>query len=801
MTNKRSFALAVLLSFALGTYQLAVAQDERASERFLDPAAQAEQGTATNQAGQSAIFTPRGNVITLLAETQRGSQAAVYGVGPGNSPLQGQSSAPAGTMVWVDTHSKTLIEGWTEYNPFNCTDTSPGSYTIVGPPPAHGHLYFDIEDFTLTSGPCSGYTFPFAVARYKWTDPNQLITQDPFTLVWSTPDGKFMYTNAFIAELAVISQGMPPTSVWWVCGATQTLLPGSALLILYNPPSGASSYVWTITAGSDKLVFSNGTSTITTASGMATVMALQASTAMNDVTIQVAVQGLLYSFYTDVRAPWQLRRRPSLDLDRGRGANCNVPGTQGWESLVGYEVDDQFGVNTATPDYPGAPAGGDAGVNEKIRTKTDFQPNDWVPGTEGGDTTVGGVFQDYLCRTETGRWHPNPEKPQNPLTNDKVVQFHQTWHAGDSMEEGYQGCEVQTDNIVEYIDHGRHMDIVSPPAGPPEPDGQATAAGSATSHPMPVQNVRYLEGQSTLIVKGRVLTVNQLGTIKKPTGDGALTFQQMTASVQVDEVLKGTLGSGVVTVEFLRNSGGLTTTLDQDEYALLFLTAAPDGGYTFADPQIGKMPITSRNVPAAGASQTTAGKIEAELFASLCDPNREVSRTALVQVANLGSVQSTQAIRNIATAGDPEFQGLAYAALLRLGDYSLLNQAIRFAEQPGQDLEVTRQQFGVAEAIGDIQNRSVLPALNSLLSSPSVSLRRAAAKAMRGMSDPSSAPFLVRALQDSDADVQYNAVMALAAMAGASAENAPARDSFNQDPAKYLGYWTNWWQASGKGKN
>jgi HEAT repeat protein len=127
-----------------------------------------------------------------------------------------------------------------------------------------------------------------------------------------------------------------------------------------------------------------------------------------------------------------------------------------------------------------------------------------------------------------------------------------------------------------------------------------------------------------------------------------------------------------------------------------------------------------------------------------------------------------------------------------------LNQAIRYAEQPSQDLQVRRQQLGVAEAIGDIQNHSELPALNTLLASQNVSLRRAAAKALRGMSDPSIVSFLVRALDDSDADVQYDAVMALAAIAGASTENAPARDIFNQDPAKYVGYWKNCWLASHK---
>jgi HEAT repeat protein len=58
----------------------------------------------------------------------------------------------------------------------------------------------------------------------------------------------------------------------------------------------------------------------------------------------------------------------------------------------------------------------------------------------------------------------------------------------------------------------------------------------------------------------------------------------------------------------------------------------------------------------------------------------------------------------------------------------------------------------------------MVPLLESLLASPSVSLRRGAAKALRLINDPSSACFLVRALKDSDADVLYDAMMGLAAM-------------------------------------
>ncbi len=160
------------------------------------------------------------------------------------------------------------------------------------------------------------------------------------------------------------------------------------------------------------------------------------------------------------------------------------------------------------------------------------------------------------------RFQPRSQATSKSLNNNKIDHIVQTWFAGDSTTPAdHKGCRVQTDAFTRFIDHGRHLNIVSPPAAPAEPDGQATVAGGATGYPMPVPNVRYLTEQSSLIVKGRVLTVNVLGSLKKPTESGALTLQQMTASVQVDQVLKGTLRGGVVNVEFLRNPDVLATTL------------------------------------------------------------------------------------------------------------------------------------------------------------------------------------------------------------------------------------------------
>jgi hypothetical protein len=51
---------------------------------------------------------------------------------------------------------------------------------------------------------------------------------------------------------------------------------------------------------------------------------------------------------------------------------------------------------------------------------------------------------------------------------------------------------------------------------------------------------------------------------------------------------------------------------------------------------------------------------------------------------------------------------------------------------------------------------------------------------------------LVQALFDTDREVQYQAVIGLAEIAGAESEWSPATDTFNQNPQKYLDYWRDW---------
>jgi hypothetical protein len=310
----------------------------------------------------------------------------------------------------------------------------------------------------------------------------------------------------------------------------------------------------------------------------------------------------------------------------------------------------------------------------------------------------------------------------------------------------------------------------------------------------------------------------------------------MTASIHVDRVLKGSVDSQVVAIEYqgyphTEKSNTVFPSrynLLDNQYGLIFLTRKKDGIYTFADPYQGLVPITSRTVRLIETAHTAKEKVQAELFASLSDANPNIAKAALAQVQLLGVEQFITPLHGLASATEPESQGLAFAALIKLGDYSLLGPTINFVEKPTDDPSIQYWKGRITDAIRDIGydqirkalqagadkqsaycpsrttipfDRSVPPLLDSLLSSQNLDLRRAAAHALRGICDPSSARFLASALDNSDRHVQYDAMMGLAALEQFPVDRpAPAWDIFDESPAKYLDAWKIWWTATGKQK-
>lgn len=340
----------------------------------------------------------------------------------------------------------------------------------------------------------------------------------------------------------------------------------------------------------------------------------------------------------------------------------------------------------------------------------------------------------------------------------------------------------------------------------------------------PVPDVRFLEKDASVIVKGRVLDVQTVG-VTEMRGEKT---PDLSASVQVDSVLKGKVEGDTITIRHPKDPfpGGIQ--LRPGGYALYFLKGGQGDVLTFVNPMTAEMNITSRKVRRAEVAKTSIEKLKMELYASLSDPAPEVRKTALEQLNRLGTKSSQESLLIIASSKDPQERGMAYAGLLYLRNYSLLRKAIRFAQTPTTDPNVLYWQSRIGESIGVIgDNRwfealeatkysqvvkcaskylakrpldgSILPQLYPLLSSPNVEFRRGAAHALRRICESSSVPALAQALNDSDRAVQYDAVMGLAAIENfPSGLPAPPEKDFDQNPSACVDKWKNWWESTGK---
>lgn len=833
-------------------------------------------GSGGNYKVQIAVLTVGANGTKKLTWVPAGAQLS--------------SALASEAKEWADAYNQNFMIGIAEFEQGTCNEIGPGTLS-KNSDLLNGQWYFPAnpyESYLLPDGSCPGNLYPFAVARYTWNASKQSILEDPVVLNWTDPYGQPAGTISFLAELGHLANDH---AVWNVCGDKYSTLPTTATLSLKNPPSNATSYEWTIAAPQNKMTFSNGQNTITTTTPSTTIKGMDASGARNDITFYVEAKGVPFSsglkygpFSTWIRRPNQLQLlSPNVfgAVNDGNTKRSQANNTTGYMTNVFWQVNDQFGGNTfntnqaevdvteqlsemSTPSYSSYPGN----LNDWQFGADNANHGYWSPSLcdpNTGQCFYGGTFVDFLGFVVTNgdsTFFPTPQFPPlpgDPYNTQLVTIATQNIYAGDAVPgtnsgdvpAPYQGCRVQTDTMNFGIDHANENPITSPFLPQPVDNvALAITAGVGTAPKTSVQNVvvdledsgtmmvpagassalgavadvGFLEKRSSVIVKGTVLETEASAA----KGTNSTSSSEMSATIQVDSALKGSNVGNAITIKYSVEPGRLGIWLEKGEYALFFLTNPSDGTYRFVDPVNSRMPITRQPVSAGVDSTSPFGELEAELAASLADPDRRVAHAALTQIGNLGHGEygikpnlnrsTIRALEQIAVSSDPESRGLAFADLIKLQNYALLKPAIDFAQS---DLSNGGGIIGAINEIGDLRlreakraaddpdmecpsrsdvsfDRSVLPVLHSLLASGNPDLRRSAAHALRGICDPSSASILAEALNDNDPRIQYDALQGLAAMEDFPADRpAPATSDFNGDPPRYLNIWRSWWGTVG----
>lgn len=356
------------------------------------------------------------------------------------------------------------------------------------------------------------------------------------------------------------------------------------------------------------------------------------------------------------------------------------------------------------------------------------------------------------------------------------------------------------------------------------------ATSTLMAQPAPIPSIERWVNESSVIVKGAILEVGQAST------DKVADTRSAEATVQVNDLFKGTVKGEAIVVEYKSYvDRRRENTIEPNDYSfkrgqcdLLFLRQGPNGKYVFADSYESAVSVTCRKTSLTQAAHTVRTKVEMELVASLFDSDAIIARSSLGYIKRLGVQQFIGPLHEFALLPDSEVKATAYAALIKLGDYSLLEEAIAFSSAPTSDSNLRLWKNRIIDAIGEIGidrtrrvleagggkraaycssraglpfDQSVVSRLESTLTSSNLDLRRAAARALRGICDPSSASALVLALNDSDPQVQYDAMMSLAALEDFPGTlPAPSESIFDRHPETYVDRWRGWWKDTGHTK-
>jgi hypothetical protein len=258
-----------------------------------------------------------------------------------------------------------------------------------------------------------------------------------------------------------ISLSVSPSLWFFGSGISQTFGLGSTQTTLTANGASGGSFAWSITNGAGKVSFASGSqqNSANTTVNSVTLYSANYSTSTNDVTVKISwtpangsdPQSATSNLTVD--SPYKLI--PGTPSDMGIGSSCITAGTTGYSSQIPYTVQSFRGQNI-TGIY----------INESFTSDDTFQApyeaSNWPSIAVNPAVQIGATgFSDQICiGNVNGLLTPAPEVPQAPLSSAQVDHRNQSWSVGSSTSG--QGVSVQTDTLQRYLDHGRHLSVMSP---------------------------------------------------------------------------------------------------------------------------------------------------------------------------------------------------------------------------------------------------------------------------------------------------------------------------------------------------
>lgn len=316
----------------------------------------------------------------------------------------------------------------------------------------------------------------------------------------------------------------------------------------------------------------------------------------------------------------------------------------------------------------------------------------------------------------------------------------------------------------------------------------ALGTSFAWSRPMEMpgrENVRDLVARADLVFRGRVERAKE--NKQRP--------KESSAEIVVEKVYKGTGPRGKI--EIIYDSSDIECVRPIPNERSLFFVRYTEGKARLLDCQHGKLKGVLRDGKSA-AGESPEKVLGNDLRQALKSGDRDEVLAAIPQLVGLGRRDIISDLKSLLPQGDSELKFTAHWALIQLGDYSGLEA---LASEFKKDTPVSVfLHWNISSAIININDKQAVAPVLTLTRSENPMLVKAGAEALRNIKSKTTVFRLIELLDYPDADVKYHALMTLVDIEEEVMPQAPARETFNRGPERYLGVWKDWWEKRGKRK-
>jgi hypothetical protein len=174
----------------------------------------------------------------------------------------------------------------------------------------------------------------------------------------------------------------------------------------------------------------------------------------------------------------------------------------------------------------------------------------------------------------------------------------------------------------------------------------------------------------------------------------------------------------------------------------------------------------------------------------------EIRRRAVSALDTVRTPLAGAVLKHVAQRHDSDIRVQAIVALLARGDIDLLEAGASIMLSSGQDTDQNLvNQLAHAVGLG-VKDPKATPVLVRLLRAPKANVRRGAASALRNIGGNEAIAPLSVALEDSDDEVVWTAIMGLAEITGDLDHGPGAQEEFKgKQKENYVRYWRNWAKA------